>query len=141
MREMEPFVARAFLNKLLSEDERKSLRDYEVWLQNKPNMQNRYLTGSEICRRFHLKPDPLTEDDVDRMELLVWKWKERYSTRYDEAAKVSGDKPPEIFTDWFDEFDNWIQFAEENYERPSMFSTLTCFAVVPLVLMFAEAGR
>lgn len=62
---METMSARAFLHKLLSESERKELFQIE---KNFP--PGRYWQGFEICRHFHLKPEPLDEAEVQQMDAL-----------------------------------------------------------------------
>jgi hypothetical protein len=103
---MEPYVARAFLNKLLSEGERADLRKFEE------QMQGRYLQGFEICRRYNLKLDPLPEADIQRMDLLLWKWKRAWEVKFDslgdEPFNVNGDH---VLGDLWD----WERFAEDNY--------------------------
>lgn len=113
---MRPYVARAFLNKLLNEDERKDLKAFEKTLP-----EGHYLTSSELCRRYRLKPDPLPEEDTDRMELLLWKWNKRWEARYDAAN--DGKAPPVIYENHEAELADWLAFAEENYEKPSLFAS------------------
>ncbi len=89
---MEPYVARAFLNKLLNEKQRSDLKEYEKTL---PPM--RYLVGSELCRRYHLKPEPLPEAEIEEMTHVFHVWEKRWESLYEEAEKESGGKPPVVF--------------------------------------------
>lgn len=109
---MEPYVARAFLNKLLSESERKDLRRLEESQQT-----GRYLQGFEICRRYNLKPDPLTDHDIAKMDTLLWKWKQAWFVKFDTLREVHGDEPFNVNGDHLlGDLWDWEKFAEENFE-------------------------
>lgn len=112
---MEPYVARAFLNRLLSDDERRRLREAEGRLQLEPKMRARYLQGFEICRLFHLKPDPLPEADTERMSRLLWIWNRQWEQKYHALEKIHSEpfnvNGEHLLGDLWD----WERFAEENY--------------------------
>lgn len=109
---MEPFVARAFLSKLLSEGEKKDLKAHEIWLRD------RYLTGSEICRRYNLKPEPLPESDISRMDTLLWQWRRTQAGLFDQLRQADGDEAIAFDVNgeqWLADLWAWETYAEANY--------------------------
>src|ERR1017187_8322863 len=80
--EMETFVARALINRLLNESEIKRLKEFEEDLQTKldsagRHQRGRYLAGFEVCRLFNLKPNPVLDADSQRMHSLYWIWRQK----------------------------------------------------------------
>lgn len=69
---MHPMVARAFLNGLLTSEQRLRLRQYENTLE-----PGRYLQGFEICNLFKLKPNPVDEKETDRIQSLYFEYRKR----------------------------------------------------------------
>jgi len=64
------------------------------------------------------------------METLLWQWRERWRTRYDEKREKMGS---EVFNVNDDDLADWEEFAEKNYQEsmpqyPSM-------ALIPLLLV------
>lgn len=112
---MEPYVARAFLNKLLNDSERKDLQKQEE--------QGRYFLGFEICQKFHLKPEPLSEHEVDEMTRIYRVWQKKWECEYDRLRAAHPDvdgKPSFNVTgdDWLSDLRSWEYFARMNYVAP-----------------------
>lgn len=61
--------ARGFLTRLLSEGQRKEVRDWENRLP-----PGRYLTASEICKFYVLKPDPISDMSMAYMQRFHTDW-------------------------------------------------------------------
>ena len=123
---MEPYVARALINRLLSDSERLDLAAYEASLQTQPRMQGRYLTGSELCQRYHLQPHPVDEADTNLMDRLLWIWREKQDALYAEGEAKNGTEPFNIHgDDLLANLRDWEKFAEENYEPPSRYDALS----------------
>lgn len=88
---MHPMVARAFIYKLLSDKQKESLKGFERRLE-----KGRYLQGFEICQMFRLKPDPVPEEETDRMQNLwmsyeretIWKG-EQFEQEHSEVVPLS----------------------------------------------------
>ena len=98
------------------------------------NQQGRYLQGSELCQRYHLKPEPVPEADIERMQRLLWVWEQKYEADYAELEKKSNGQTFNIHDgdNLLGNLRHWEKFAEENYVQPSTFDKLS--AGVSLVL-------
>lgn len=81
---MKNWVARAFLNKLLSEDERRDLRKFErEELPLRPVPYDRqFLVGFEILRRYDLHPKSLMESQIMLMDKLFFKYQTDLENRH-----------------------------------------------------------
>lgn len=105
---MDPYVSRAFLNRWLSTEQKNDLRKSES------AMQGRYLTGSEVCRRYHLSTKMIPEPDLERMEVLLWKWRKIWEAKFDSAASVPYSiNHDHLLGDLWD----WEAFADENFQE------------------------
>ena len=100
---MESHIARGFLTLIITEDQRKRLRDLEKSLP-----QGRYLTGYEICRMFHLKPKTLTETQINAMQDT---WAQFWKVKNNEDPQLT-DQTKQVV------FDAWSQYVKVGYNEP-----------------------
>lgn len=134
---MEPFVARALMNRLLSEDERKSLKAIDDKLQESQTTRGKYLQGFEICQKFRLKPNPIPDDDIDRMSKLHWIWTQEWVKKYDELRESSTESFNVNSDHWLGDLRDWEVYAEQNYQPVlPQYPSMVCLAVMLLPLMF-----
>ena len=135
---MDPYVARALISRLLNDSERLDLAKYEAWLQTQPHMQGRYLVGSELCQRYHLKPEPVSAADTDRMANLLWIWQQKQDAIYTEMESKSNGEPFDIHAgDNLANLRDWEKYADENYHAPlPQYPSMVCLAVLLLPLMW-----
>jgi hypothetical protein len=110
---MDPWAARFLLYRMLNDSERKDLRALEEAGQK--HSPGRYLQGFEICRRYNLKVETVPESVTDQIHQLLWIWRKRYESRYDEMLSKSDGKSIEMVQTFLDELQDWINFATENY--------------------------
>jgi hypothetical protein len=115
MQEMKNYVARAFLNKLLNDAERKDLRNYE-------RGRERYLVGFEICRRYSLKPEPLVESQMMAMDALYYKYTDMLEKAHNEQhanpeAKTAEEVPECPCPVGLDALYAWEDYAAEQVEQ------------------------
>lgn len=130
---MEPFVSRAFLNKLLNDAEKKDLVAFEKSLP-----QGRYLQGFEVCRRYNLKPKPIPDSDIQRMNTLLWKWEQAWEVKYEKLRELASEGTFDVNDDHLlGDLWDWEKFAEENYQETlPQYPSMVCLAVLLLPLMF-----
>lgn len=86
---------------------------------------------------FSLKPETVIEDDLQRMDLLYWKWRQQWEAKYEAMEQNrKGDEPFDV-NGWhpLGDLHDWERFADKNYNAHAM--TFGCFAVAvtPLVLL------
>lgn len=95
------------------------------------------MQGFEICRRYNLKTDPLPEQDIQQMELLLWKWNRAWEKKFDELREVNGEEPFNVNGDEYSgDLQDWERFAEENYsDQLPQYPSMVCLAVLLLPLM------
>jgi len=115
---MSTFVARALINRLLSDNERKSLKKVEKDLQTQldsagHHQRGRFLAGFEVCRLFHLKPDPVPETESDRMQSLLWIWKKKKDAEFDADREHY-----EGLANEYERLLDWLDYAEQEYAPP-----------------------
>jgi hypothetical protein len=87
---------------------------------------------------FSLKTDPVTDDDLQRMDLLYWKWRQQWETKY-EAKEINrvGDEPFDVNGEHpLGDLHDWERFADENYNAHAV--TFGC-VIAPLVLLLLSA--
>lgn len=101
--EMESHIARGFLTLTITEDQRKKLTDYEKLLP-----RDRYLTGYEICRIFHLKPKTLTEVQINAMQDT---WVQFWKVKNNEDPQLTDQSKQVVF-------DAWSDFVKVGYVEP-----------------------
>lgn len=106
-RTMEPTIARGFLINILSNDQRKALHAWEKTLPT-----GRYLTGFEICRRFHLTPKPITDAETSAMNELWARW-EPVLWKKRMIAEKTGQPLSTTQELWA-----WEEFVLANYRAP-----------------------
>jgi hypothetical protein len=100
---MENRVGRAFLNKLLSENQQKELRRLEG--------PNNVWTGFQICRHFRMKPDPLPKPETEEMHRLLWIWKaKREKIHYAHKSLDDCECLSEA-----DDLDSWLAFVDKEF--------------------------
>ena len=143
MKELEPYVARALMNRLLTEDERSDLRKYEAWLQNQVDIygksqKGRYVTSFEICQRFHLKPEPVAEADIESMNKLYWKYQQIWGKKYDELFEQATEPFNVTGNELIEDLWAWEKFAEENYDETKVSASVLAF--IPLLVLLGS-GR
>jgi hypothetical protein len=93
---MEPPVARGFLTLLLNPDQVKELKGLEKLFP-----ENRYLTGFEVCRLFHLNPNLIEEHRLTAMQ-ETW---ERFQRSKISDGSLDVLTKAELLSDWMD----WVQ--------------------------------
>lgn len=66
---------------------------------------------------FQLNPKTLPESDIERMEMLLWKWKQAWQVRFDALQEKHGDEPFNVNGDDFlGDLRDWESYADENYQ-------------------------
>lgn len=112
---MDTPVARAFLNMQLSPDQRDSLRAYE---RSGTLPKGRYLSASEICLKFSLKPAPVPEVDLRAMKDLLFfyitkvQWKQR---KFEDKQHEIRCKTECLCSDAAAEMHEWEDYALKNF--------------------------
>lgn len=93
------------------------------------------MQGFEICRLFNLAPKELPENDIKRMDMLLWKWKKTWEVKFDSLREKHGEEPFNVNgDDILGDLRDWEQFAEDNYDaRLPDYSMAMVF--VPWLLM------
>jgi len=129
---MEPYVARAFLNKLLNESEKEDLRRQE-------DKSGTYLQGFQICQKYHLKPEPLRDEEMARMTALYRVWQTKWEMEFDRLRALHpGDEASFNVTgdELLSDLRSWEWYAEKNYVEPMM----PAGTKMGLVLTFVVGG-
>ena len=89
----------------------------------------------EICQKYRLKPEPLTENETHGMEMLYRQWQMKWNDEYDKLrVKYPGDKMEFDVTgeDWLSDLRSWEYYANLNYQ-PSMPAVGVALSVLTLV--------
>lgn len=111
---MQPWTARAFLMRMLNQDQKDQLRKHESTLP-----RGRYLQGFEICKAFKLKPNTLNEDAVASMERLLTGFIKNKEYKHLNKHRISDDISEVVECDC--KTDNealyeWEEFADRMFE-------------------------
>lgn len=92
-----------------------------------------------MCQKFRLKPEPVSEADIDRMHKLHWIWQQEWEKKYDEhgadTMNVNDDH-------WLGDLWDWETYAEREFQDVlPQYPSLTCLAVavVPFMLMWGRS--
>jgi len=107
---MHPMAMRAFLNMYLSPEKREKQRVYERSLP-----PGRYLQGFEICRMWNLKPSPVDDADMTRMEAL---WFQYERTQQSLGMQFEERHPDVCPRSLQEEIHAWEDWALRHYAIP-----------------------
>lgn len=92
------------------------------------------MQGFEICRRYNLTTQAIPENDIERMETLLWQWRERWKANYDDKRERAGNEVFNMNGDHaLGDLWDWEKFAEDNYQEAT--AQYPSIVLIPILLL------